>query len=100
VGYFTGYSAALARVALRKTRYLEGNPDGEASAPPQSISNDNIHNGDIHNGNSHSVTTASNSNTPVHSGDAPAASPNSKPAPVAQSPFGAKLQQALDDERK
>jgi 3'-5' exoribonuclease len=116
-GYFSGYSSALARVVLRKTRYLERNPGGAASAPEN----------DLHNGNNHSVT-ASNGNTAVHQnssvnsvsspdpassvqpssiqapfvqpGDAPAASPNSKPAPVAQSPFGAKLQQALDDERK
>ena len=99
VGYFTAYSSALERVALRKARYLERDPDGAAPALPEKIQNEKIQNDNIHNGNNHSVT-ASNGSTPVHSGDAPAASPNSKPAPAAQSQFGAKLQQALDDERK
>ena len=54
-GYFSAYSPALGRVALRKTRYLEANPGGASVPPP----------------------------------------PNSKPAPAANSIFGAKLQQAL-----
>src|ERR1700749_2012132 len=32
-GYFSGYSATLGRVALRKTRYLELNPKGNLAGP-------------------------------------------------------------------
>jgi 3'-5' exoribonuclease len=107
VGYFTSYSPALARVALRRTRYLERDPGGTLpTAPngPVGLRAAAAPENDIHNGGNHSET-ASNSNTPVHHssvhpGGAPAASPNSISAPVAQSQFGAKLQQALDDERK
>jgi len=97
-GYFTGYSPALARVALRKKRYLEGDPGGTG----QKSGNTEIH---THN---HHSDTASNDNTNhrnTNNGGAPVresdgAPPNSKTVPVAQSLFGAKLQQALDDERK
>lgn len=100
-GYFTGYSPALARVALRKKRYLESDPGGvpAASVHPE-IHNDN---------NSNNTATASNETTnhrstnnaggaSVH--ESTGAPPNSNSTPVAQSLFGAKLQQALDDERK
>ncbi len=93
-GYFTAYSTALTRVALRKKRYLERDPAGSASgSAPED---------EVHNRNNHSEAERNN-NTAVdhiHRGGAPAASPNSKPAPVAHSLFGAKLQQALEDERK
>jgi hypothetical protein len=105
-GYFTAYSSALARVALRKARYLENTPRG-ASAP----ADNDIHNSNIHNSNAYSVTAANSTTqshqissidpaSSVHLGGAPPAPPNSNPAPVAHSLFGAKLQQALDDERK
>jgi 3'-5' exoribonuclease len=93
-GFFTPYSPALSRVALRKSRYLER---AAAAAAPEN---------EIYNGNNNHSVTALNSNTlvdsssPVHHGDAPVASPDSKSAPVAHSLFGAKLQQALEDERK
>jgi hypothetical protein len=92
-GYFSAYSSALSRVALRKTRYLEGNPAGsrpDAAPEPSSNGNysDNIH------------STALNSSTAIHIGASSMPAPNSKPAPVTGSIFGAKLQQALHDERK
>jgi 3'-5' exoribonuclease len=89
-GYFSAYSPALGRVALRKTRYLESNPAGTVSesagngAPTADISSNGTHSESIHS------TTASNKTTPVHPGTAPAGN----------SIFGAKLQQALHDERK
>jgi 3'-5' exoribonuclease len=89
-GYFSAYSPALGRVALRKTRYLESNPAGTLlesagdGAPAAGISSNGIHSESIHS------STASNKTTPVHPGTAPAGN----------SIFGAKLQQALHDERK
>jgi 3'-5' exoribonuclease len=84
-GYFTAYSSPLERVALRKARYLESNP--AAGAPETSP-----------------VNGAANSHEPVStfSGRSPVpAPPNPKPAaPAANSIFGAKLEQALHDERK
>ena len=102
-GYFSAYSPALGRVALRKTRYLERNPAGSKSdtAPDaaQDISSNGFHS-----------STASNSSTAIHNGSSvvpekPMPAPISKPAPVTSSIFGAKLQQALHldttpDERK
>jgi 3'-5' exoribonuclease len=93
-GYFSAYSPALGRVALRKTRYLERNPAGSKSdtAPdaPEHISSNGIHS--IHNGGS----VVPEQPLPV---------PSSQSAPVTSSIFGAKLQQALHldttpDERK
>ena len=83
-GYFSGYSQALSRVALRKTRYLESNPAGTVSESAVDVSSNGNHSEHIH------TSTASNKTTPVHPGTAPAAN----------SIFGAKLQQALHDERK
>lgn len=98
-GYFSGYSAALGRVALRKDRFLKKDPGGPGS-------DSGILNGagshpaeQFHNNDNHLSSTASNHNT-FHPGDAPPAPPNSKPAPANQSLFGEKLQQALHDERK
>jgi 3'-5' exoribonuclease len=73
-GYFSAYSPALGRVALRKTRYLGSN---------------GIHS-----------STASNITAPIHNGSSvvfkqPTPAPNSQPAPATSSIFGAKLQQAL-----
>jgi len=106
-GYFSAYSPALGRVALRKARYLEKNPAGSKSSPGPDASPD-ISNGNYSN-NIHS-STASNSSTPIQNGSSvvperPMPAPNSQPAPPASSIFGAKLQQALQldstpDERK
>lgn len=97
-GYFSAYSPALGRVALRKTRYLESNPHGSGPTGEQPAGADPA--AEIHTDNIHS-STASNNNTPIHPGGAPLpAPPNSKHAPAGNSVFGAKLQQALHDERK
>jgi 3'-5' exoribonuclease len=77
VGYFTTYSPTLTRVALRKGRYLDGGRKEPAEAGPAVGSVDEF--------------------------DAPATptpAPNGKPAPATNSIFGAKLHQALLDERK
>jgi 3'-5' exoribonuclease len=97
-GYFSAYSPALGRVALRKTRYLDKNPAGFKTDTAEDISSNGIHS-----------STASNGSTLIHNGspvvhEEPTPAPNSKPAPAASSIFGAKLQQALhldtDPERK
>jgi 3'-5' exoribonuclease len=113
-GYFSAYSPSLGRVSLRKTRYLASNPAGtphrctpgsdpaddvdaagaDAAAGVASDSGLSVNNHSTHN-------TVSNSSTPIPSGRLPApALPNTKPAPASNSVFGAKLQQALHDERK
>jgi 3'-5' exoribonuclease len=109
-GYFSAYSPSLGRVALRKTRYLETNPAGAAPAKPELIETPNqTHNqqpsDDFHNNHtapvSDSIGPASNSSTPSYPGRSPLPAPaNHKAAPAANSIFGAKLQQALHDERK
>lgn len=116
-GYFSAYSAALGRIALRKNRFLKKDPSGSGSGsinhngagsnPAQPLYSHNHSHSDT---DTHSKTnnqtdtdnhssTASNQNR-LHPGGAPEAPPNSKPAPVTQSLFGEKLQQALHDERK
>jgi 3'-5' exoribonuclease len=129
-GYFSPYSASLGRVVLRKSRYLDSKPGADskpdgAATPVEPLLNSSTHtntphNGstdsfdDVHNGhpgpglpdnspdNDHSLhPPASNSSTPNQNGRSPAqASPNPKPMPASDSLFGAKLQQALQDERK
>jgi 3'-5' exoribonuclease len=87
-GLFTGYSSALERVALRKSRYLE--PNGPPAAGCATAAGEGERNG-----------VADDFDAPVTGrafSSAPA--PNFKPAPAANSIFGAKLQQALQDERK
>jgi 3'-5' exoribonuclease len=105
-GYFSAYSPALSRVALRKTKYLESNPSGAAGPeagfdPTDAIEAAGVAAGIISN-NIHSTQgTASNSSIPNHPGRAVTpAPPNFKPAPAGNSIFGTKLQQALHDERK
>ena len=98
-GYFSGYSAALSRVALRKQRYLRSDPGASAPDSPAGNNAGTHPAEEIHTNHNHSGQ-ASNSSSSLHPGDAMTASPNSKPAPASQSLFGSKLQQALDDERK
>jgi 3'-5' exoribonuclease len=90
-GYFTGYSTTLTRVALRKTRYLQGDglvESGDESGPPVCEPGSNPPADEF---------DAPNTSVPF-SGRSPA--PNPRPAPATNSIFGAKLQQALHDERK
>jgi 3'-5' exoribonuclease len=105
-GYFSAYSSALGRVALRKARYLEKNPAGSkldqapdaARDAPQDISSNGNHSNNVHS------STAPKTNAPIHNGGLPMPAPSPKPAPASSSIFGAKLQQALHldtpDERK
>jgi 3'-5' exoribonuclease len=76
-GLFTSYSSSLARVALRKERYLNPAAPQSASVPPPAAS-------------------------PLNSGvaSAVAAQPKPKPAPAADSLFGEKLSLALNFDRK
>jgi 3'-5' exoribonuclease len=102
-GYFSAYSPALSRVALRKTRYLESKLTGTAAGFDPADDKDAAADkatGIISN-NIHSTLTASNTTDSIHPGGAAMpAPPNSKPASVGNSIFGTKLQQALQDERK
>jgi len=107
-GYFSAYSPALSRVALRKTRYMESNPSGMEAVPGTGLNPaDEIDaagadraEGIISN-NIHSTQGTASNNAPIHRGGvAMPAPPISKPAPAVNSIFGTKLQQALHDERK
>jgi 3'-5' exoribonuclease len=110
-GYFSAYSPSLGRAALRKTRYLEMDPAGaepidkpKAPDTPASPLNQQLSD-DFHNNHtahiSDSTGPASNSSTPSYPGRSPSPAPaNHKTVPAANSMFGAKLQQALHDERK
>jgi 3'-5' exoribonuclease len=97
-GYFSAYSSALGRVALRKARYLAKNPAGSKSDAVDDISSNGNHSNNIHS------STASETTAPIHNGGLPMPAPSPKPAPASSSIFGAKLQQALHldtpDERK
>jgi 3'-5' exoribonuclease len=116
-GYFSNYSPVLGRVALRKTRYLESNPrgaetkpapagynptdDDEAAGvnPAAGILTNNIDSTPY--GLDLTRGPASNNSTAIPNGRLPLpVPPNSKPVPANHSIFGAKLQQALHDERK
>jgi hypothetical protein len=120
-GYFTAYSPSLGRVALRKTRYLEMNPAGAEPANTELIDTpsaahnqphneqhnqphnqqptDVFHNN--HTAHSDSIGPASKSSTESYPGRSPLPAPaNHKTVPATNSMFGAKLQQALHDERK
>jgi 3'-5' exoribonuclease len=72
-GYFTGYSSSLERVALRKSRYLAGEPVSKAPEPALA--------------------------PPLPVRAAPPSQPEPQPAPAPGSLFGNKLLQALNDER-
>jgi 3'-5' exoribonuclease len=87
-GCFSAYSPSLGRAALRKTRYLESSPVPADSA-------EKFHSNNIHS----TESPASNSSPSIHPGRAPAP-PGFKPVSAANSIFGAKLQEALHDERK
>ena len=93
-GLFTAYNSALGRVALRKTRYLTpqtGAPESGAAvcAPESNPAADEFE----------AAIPPLNSPATLP-GRSPALAPNPKPAPATNSIFGAKLQQALLDERK
>ncbi len=88
-GYFTGWSSALTRVALRKARYLD-EPRSPVCAPEANPAADEFNAAD-----------PPPNTTGTFPGRSPAPAPNPKPAaPVTNSIFGTKLQQALLDERK
>ena len=90
-GYFTTYSPTLTRVALRKGRYLDGGrkePVGTAAGPAV---------GSADEFDAPPVTESFSGPAPNVK---PAPPPNAKPAPASNSIFGAKLHQALLDERK
>jgi 3'-5' exoribonuclease len=100
-GYFTGYSSSLARVALRKARYLESRPGAcapdpglSADEPDGAASDASRHEASISRNSPPDVTSAFPGRTPSP------APPIPKPAPAPNSIFGLKLQQALHDERK
>lgn len=124
-GCFSAYSASLGRVALRKSRYLDTNTGAAPNGSPATsgskdliyaaegaagttnpdsftLNNNNNHLNSFHSAvNSfHPNNTASNS-TPMQPGRSPApGSTTSNPAPATNTIFGAKLQQALQSERK
>lgn len=90
-GLFTGWSSALERVALRKTRYLNSQP-AETVFPACAPGSNPEAEG--------SASVSPSRNTATLPGRSPAPAPNPQPAPVTNSIFGTKLQQALLDERK
>jgi hypothetical protein len=100
-GYFTGYSSSLARVALRKTRYLESRPQAcvsESNLPPEEL---DAAASDVSSSAAEISRNPAPDATSAFSGRSPLpAPPSPKPAPAANSIFGLKLQQALHDERK
>jgi 3'-5' exoribonuclease len=87
-GLFTGYSNSLARVALRKERYLH---PGAATAPPVAVPPPVA--GSVVAG---SVGAATNSGA----ASTIAEPPKPKPAPATESLFGEKLTLALNFDRK
>lgn len=88
-GLFTAYNSALGRVALRKARYLSSEPEAPPCAPGTSSAADHLE----------AAISPLNPSATLP-GRSPAPAPNPKPAPATNSIFGAKLQQALLDERK
>ncbi len=105
-GYFTGYSQSLARVALRKSRYLEASAAAimtESCAPETNLPPDEpaVAGADISRSDPNTPRNPAPDATSAFPGRSPApAPPTPKPAPAANSIFGLKLQQALHDERK
>jgi 3'-5' exoribonuclease len=89
-GYFTAYSAPLERVALRKARYLESNPAAGAPAADADSGCGELDSPEL-------VSALPGRPAPPNLKPAP---PDPRSAPAANSIFGAKLQQALHDERK
>jgi hypothetical protein len=92
-GFFTTYSPALTRVALRKGRYLDAKEAEANEAACITESNPLADEIDA-------IPTDTRTNTNIFPGRSPAPAPNLKPAPATNSIFGAKLHQALLDERK
>jgi 3'-5' exoribonuclease len=119
-GFFTTYSSSLERIALRKSRYLaetpaaakadartdiddfERDPPEPKAAPAPAVPAwdrpATTAGGPVH---SAPGTPVPPSSTPLPGRAPHLAPPNPKPAPAfGSSPFGSKLQQALNDERK
>jgi 3'-5' exoribonuclease len=91
-GYFTTYSPTLTRVGLRKRRYLDRSGGGaEATDPAQA-------NAAVDEFETAALSETFPGRPAATSANVPA--PNPKPAPATNSIFGAKLHQALLDERK
>jgi len=93
-GYFTGYSSSLERIALRKDRYLSGGGECAPEEPFEPAADDEA-----------AAEAAAAPSAPVSSPlpgrVQPSTPPNPNPAPAAvRSVFGARLLQALNDERK
>jgi 3'-5' exoribonuclease len=90
-GFFTGYSSSLERVALRKAQYLEG---GAAAVQEKN---------EVHTNGVAPHFTPQEESFALSPGRAPSSAPPPNPqptAPAVNSLFGAKLQEALHDERK
>ncbi len=96
-GYFTAYSPALTRMALRKSRYLDG---GMVESNAESNKEAYVTEPNPPADEFDSAAPDAKLNTGTFSGRSPVPAPNPKPAPAANSIFGAKLHQALLDERK
>jgi 3'-5' exoribonuclease len=95
-GFFTGYSGALERVALRKSRYLDKNP---APSEPGNLSNDSFDDSKAE--TPEAGSSSLQASTLTNPGSPPlAADPDKKNAHVSGSFFGTKLMEALHDERK
>jgi hypothetical protein len=125
-GYFSAYSPSLGRSALRKTRYLATNPkcadagektsdkpagpeddldaaitDPAAGIPFNSSLPGNIHSTQGFSPHTAPVNNTASNSTPIPPGRLPAQErPDFRPAPANNSIFGAKLQEALQNERK
>ncbi|HKD04994.1 MAG TPA: HD domain-containing protein [Bryobacteraceae bacterium] len=96
-GYFTGYSSSLERIALRKDRYLSGGAECAPEGPVEpTVAADEAEAGD-----EAAAAPFAPVSSPLSGRVQPSAPPNPNPAPAAvRSVFGARLLQALNDERK
>jgi 3'-5' exoribonuclease len=121
-GYFTSYSSTLSRAALRKTRYLESNgigctPGSNPTADEFGAARDEKTSAEAEGAVGREETSAqadapamrdpngtgdttTQYTTPTFPGRSQSPAPNPKPTPATNSIFGAKLQQALHNERK
>ncbi len=102
-GLFTAYSHSLDRVALRKGRYLD--PQGASCAEASADADDFENAGPlstvaVESSLSPAPAITGPAKPPISGGPSFAVPPKPKFAPAPDSIFGAKLQQALNDERK